>query len=54
MVKKRSRYHFEREFKISEYISDKMPNNPIGDFDGVLYFTKKTGSNKYPFLRDQQ
>ena len=49
--KKRSRYHFEREFKISEYIPDKMPNNPIGDFDGVLYFTKKTGSNKYPFLK---
>ena len=49
--KKRSRYHFERVFKISEYIPDKMPNNPIGDFDGVLYFTKKTGSNKYPFLK---
>ncbi|OFP95803.1 ATPase [Streptococcus sp. HMSC067A03] len=48
---KRSRYHFELEYKISEYIPDKMPNNPIGDFDGVLYFTKKTGSNKYPFLK---
>ena len=50
--KKRSRYHFEREFKISEYIPDKMPNNPIGDFDGVLYFTKKrrTGGN-YPFIK---
>ena len=50
--KKRSRYHFEREFKISEYIPDKLPNNPIGDFDGVLYFTKKrrTGGN-YPFIK---
>lgn len=49
--RKRNRYHFEREFKISEYVTDNMPNNPIGDFDGVLYFTKKTGSNKYPFLK---
>lgn len=49
--KKSSRYHFELEYKISEYIPNKMPNNPIGDFDGVLYFTKKTGSNKYPFLK---
>ena len=49
--KKRSRYHFEREFKISEYISDNIPNNPIGDFDGVLYFTKRTGSNKYLFFK---
>lgn len=48
---KSSRYHFELEYKISEYIPNKMPNNPIGDFDGVLYFTKKTGSNKYPFLK---
>ena len=49
--KKSSRYHFELEYKISEYIPNKMPNNPIGDFDGVLYFTKKTGSNKYPFFK---
>lgn len=51
--KKRSRYHFEREFKISEYIPYNIPNNPIGDFDGVLYFTKKrrTGGN-YPFIKD--
>lgn len=49
--RKRNRYHFEREFKISEYVTDNIPNNPIGDFDGVLYFTKKTGSNKYPFLK---
>ena len=45
MMVKRSRYHFEREYKISKYIPNKLPNNPIGDFDGVLYFTKirKTG-----------
>lgn len=49
--KKRNRYHFEREFKISEYVTDSISNNPIGDFDGILYFTKKLGSNKYPFLK---
>ena len=49
--KKSSRYHFELEYKISEYIPNKMPNNSIGDFDGVLYFTKKTGPKKYPFLK---
>lgn len=51
MVKKNTRYHFKREFKISEYIPDEVPDNSIGDFDGVIYFAKKTGSNKYPFIK---
>lgn len=49
--KKRERYYFEREYKFSEYIPGKNPGSPIGDFDGILYFTKKNSLKRYPFIK---
>ncbi|KXT83899.1 Histidine Kinase [Streptococcus sp. DD11] len=48
----RKRYYFSDSYKISEFIPDKVPENPIGGFDGMLYFTKKTGTTKYPFINN--
>ncbi|MBP2623012.1 ATP-binding protein [Streptococcus oricebi] len=51
--KKRNRYYFEEEIKVSEFIHDEIPQKPIGDFDGVIYFTKqRKGGSKAPFIKD--
>lgn len=50
--KRRERYYFSKEYKISEYIPNDVPNTSIGDFDGAFYFTKKKGvGTNYPFIK---
>lgn len=43
---------FYKEFKISEFISSIPPKNPIGNFDGTIYFTKNTSGRRYPFIKE--
>ncbi|MEG2293474.1 MAG: sensor histidine kinase [Carnobacterium sp.] len=48
--KKINKFSFYDEKKISEYLLEIPPENPIGDFDGTIYFTKKPGGRQYPFI----
>ncbi|WP_430601369.1 hypothetical protein IGJ01_000504 [Enterococcus sp. AZ089] len=50
--KRANKLSFYEELKISEFIPEKFPENPIGDFDGTIYFTKNTGGRRYPFIKE--
>lgn len=48
--KRVNKFSFYEEKKISEFLLEVPPKNPIGDFDGIIYFTKKSGGRQYPFI----
>ncbi|WP_242596512.1 sensor histidine kinase [Enterococcus plantarum] len=48
--KRINKFSFYDEKKISEFLLETPPKNPIGDFDGTIYFTKKSGGRQYPFI----
>ncbi|MBC1578045.1 ATP-binding protein [Listeria seeligeri] len=50
--KRINKISFYKEIKINEFIPEKFPENPIGDFDGTIYFTKNTGGRRYPFIKE--
>lgn len=50
--KRVNKLSFYKEMKISEFIPEKFPENPIGDFDGTIYFTRNVGGRRYPFIKE--
>ncbi|EAK9793732.1 sensor histidine kinase [Listeria monocytogenes] len=50
--KRVNKISFYKEIKISEFIPDSKPENAIGDFDGTIYFTRKSGGRRYPFIKE--
>ncbi|WP_207696664.1 hypothetical protein DOK67_0002274 [Enterococcus sp. DIV0212c] len=43
---------FYKEINVQENVPMRPPENPIGDFDGTIYFTKNSGGRRYPFIKE--
>lgn len=43
---------FYKEITVSQFIPTRAPKNPIGDFDGTIYFTRKPSGRRYKFIKE--